>query len=175
TTTRIRELVQRKFGKRACLWQIRVGQSLAAGKDVVGVAATGAGKTMTFYIRLLMALEDGEGDRMMIIVTPLNILGKQNSHSDRVKNLDYRVIIVNPELLLKENGQFGKLWNDGKFTQNLLYIVFDEAHCVSTWKAFRTEYGHAGDLRFLISKPIPVYAASATLPPPILHDVTRLL
>ena len=45
--------------------------------DVVGVAATGSGKTLSFWIPLLMALEDGL-DKMVIVVTPLNLLGKQN-------------------------------------------------------------------------------------------------
>ena len=46
-------------------------------KDVVGCAPTGAGKTLSFWIPLLMALEDGK-DKMSIVVTPLNLLGKQN-------------------------------------------------------------------------------------------------
>ena len=46
--------------------------------DVVAVAATGSGKTLSFWIALLMALEDGE-DKLVIVVTPLNLLGKQNA------------------------------------------------------------------------------------------------
>jgi len=41
------------------------------------VAATGAGKTLSFWIALLIVLEEGE-DKMIFIVTPLNLLGKQN-------------------------------------------------------------------------------------------------
>jgi superfamily II DNA helicase RecQ len=51
--------------------------ALYAGKDVVACAATGAGKTLSFWIPLLMALEGGH-DKMTIVVTPLNLLGKQN-------------------------------------------------------------------------------------------------
>jgi len=50
---------------------------LYAGKDVIGCAPTGAGKTLSFWIPLLMALEEGH-EAMTIIVTPLNLLGKQN-------------------------------------------------------------------------------------------------
>lgn len=75
---RIRQLVLAKFKKRACLFQIRIAQALREKKkDVVAIAATGSGKTLSFWIPLLMALEDGE-DKMIIVVTPLNILGKQN-------------------------------------------------------------------------------------------------
>lgn len=67
-----------KFRKRACLFQIKVARALRdKRKDVVAIAATGAGKTLSFWIPLLMAMEDGE-DRCIIIVTPLNLLGKQN-------------------------------------------------------------------------------------------------
>jgi superfamily II DNA helicase RecQ len=51
--------------------------ALYAKKDVIGVAATRAGKTLLFWIALLMVLEEGE-DKMIIVVTPLNLLGKRN-------------------------------------------------------------------------------------------------
>lgn len=78
STERIRELVLRKFGKRPCLFQIKVARALREKQnDVFAVAATGSGKTLSFWIALLMALEDGE-DKLVIVVTPLNLLGKQN-------------------------------------------------------------------------------------------------
>ena len=43
----------------------------------MGCAATGSGKTLSFWNSLLMALEEGM-DKMTIVVTPLNLLGKQN-------------------------------------------------------------------------------------------------
>jgi ATP-dependent helicase YprA (DUF1998 family) len=76
----IRHLVQSKFGKRACWFQVKVAQALHAGKDVVACAPTGAGKTLSFWIPLLMALEEGH-DKMSIVVTPLNLLGQQNKTS----------------------------------------------------------------------------------------------
>lgn len=39
---------------------------------------TGAGKTLTFWMPLLMAVEDGKKDAITFVVTPLNLLGKQN-------------------------------------------------------------------------------------------------
>jgi ATP-dependent helicase YprA (DUF1998 family) len=78
----IRDLVQSKFGKRACWFQVKVAQALYAGKDVVACASTGAGKTLSFWIPLLimMALEEGQ-EKMSIVVTPLNLLGQQNKTS----------------------------------------------------------------------------------------------
>ena len=73
----IRDLVQREFLKRPCWFQIKIALALNAGKDVIGCAATGAGKTLSFWIPLLMALAEGK-DKMTFVVTPLNLLGKQN-------------------------------------------------------------------------------------------------
>lgn len=73
----IRDLVQKKFNKRACWFQIKIALALQLGKDVVGIAATGVGKTLSFWIPLLMALEEGH-DSMIVVVTPLNLLGKKN-------------------------------------------------------------------------------------------------
>ena len=75
---RIRQVVHDKLGKRPCWFQIQVAQALyMKQKDVVGISATGSGKTLSFWIPLLMALEEGH-DKMTIVVTPLNLLGKQN-------------------------------------------------------------------------------------------------
>jgi superfamily II DNA helicase RecQ len=42
-------------------------------KDIIAIAATGSGKTLTFWMPLLF-----KKDGIQIVVTPLNILGKQN-------------------------------------------------------------------------------------------------
>ena len=78
---KVRDLVQAKFGKRPCWYQVKTALALYAGKDVIGCAPTGAGKTLSFWIPLLMALEEGR-DAMTIVVTPLNLLGKQNQELD---------------------------------------------------------------------------------------------
>src|SRR5580698_4899289 len=74
---RIRELVKKTFNKCPCWFQIKVALALHLKKHVVAISATGSGKTLTFWIPLLMALEDGL-DKLLFVVTPLNLLGKQN-------------------------------------------------------------------------------------------------
>ena len=79
TVQEIQNLVQGKFRKRPCWYQVKTALALYAGKDVIGCAPTGARKTLSFWIPLLMAREDGrDSDVMTIVVTPLNLLGKQN-------------------------------------------------------------------------------------------------
>ncbi|KAI9065739.1 hypothetical protein FKP32DRAFT_1674487 [Trametes sanguinea] len=126
STQRIRDVVYTKFGKRACLFQIRIARALREQqKDVVAVAAMGAGKTLSFWIALLMALEDGEG-KMVIVVTPLNLLGKQNADVltaagmsavavdaqnsngktfDAIEAGKYRVVVLSPEIIMQHGGR----------------------------------------------------------------------
>ncbi|KAG1741906.1 uncharacterized protein EDB91DRAFT_1034681, partial [Suillus paluster] len=57
-----------------CLWQIEVVHTILRGdKDVISIAATGSGKTLTFWMPLLFRPQD-----MQIVVAPLNLLGTQN-------------------------------------------------------------------------------------------------
>jgi superfamily II DNA/RNA helicase len=44
----IRDLVEPKFHRRPCWFQIKTALALREGKDVVGIAATGAGKTLLY-------------------------------------------------------------------------------------------------------------------------------
>jgi len=77
TIKRIRDITEKKFGKRLCWYQVKTALAIYKGKDIVSCAPTGAGKTLSFWIPLLMAQEDGK-DKMSFVVTSLNLLGKQN-------------------------------------------------------------------------------------------------
>lgn len=69
----IRERALRHFGRRPCLWQIRAVEAiLRHDQDVVCIAATGSGKTLTFWMPLLFS------DGIQVVITPLNLLGDQN-------------------------------------------------------------------------------------------------
>lgn len=76
---RIREAMAKRFEKRAYWYQIKTAEGLYAKKDVVGKAPTGAGKTLSFFGGLVMAMEEEpDGEKMVIIVSPLNLLSQQN-------------------------------------------------------------------------------------------------
>jgi superfamily II DNA or RNA helicase len=68
---------QEILGYCPCLWQVRVVEAiLKHDKDIISIAATGSGKTLTFWMPLLF-----KNEGIQIVVTPLNILGKQNVNS----------------------------------------------------------------------------------------------
>jgi superfamily II DNA helicase RecQ len=89
----IRSTVQDVFQKRACLYQIQVTEKLLAGHDVVGVAGCGAGKTLSFWMALLM-LRKATGFKRgtVLVVTPLKGLGKQTEAALREANIAAKAI-----------------------------------------------------------------------------------
>ncbi|EKM77434.1 hypothetical protein AGABI1DRAFT_15518, partial [Agaricus bisporus var. burnettii JB137-S8] len=86
----------------------------------------------------------------------------------------YEVVVTNPEILVTSE-ELHALWKVPSFAQRILGFVFDEAHCISQWGKFRKHYLAVGVLRYLVSEPVPFYAASATFPTPIISETRRLL
>ena len=76
---------------------------------------------------------------------------------------------------MRPNGGFEKLFRDRTFNQHLISIVIDEAHCISQWGSFRSEYRDIGRIRFLQRKPCPILATSATMSPAVIEDVKKVL
>lgn len=60
------------FNKRPCDFQIELYRAQLKGKNIISIARTGSGKTLT-YLLPLIASSDG----IIIIVTALNLLGDQ--------------------------------------------------------------------------------------------------
>ncbi|KAL6298180.1 hypothetical protein BKA93DRAFT_744607, partial [Sparassis latifolia] len=87
----------------------------------------------------------------------------------------HRVVVINPEIIMDDNSHCEKLWKKAAFTNRLLYMVFNEGHCIKEWSAFREKYKHVGSLCYLIPETVPFFVASATLPDPILQDVSDIL
>jgi superfamily II DNA helicase RecQ len=75
-----------------------------------------------------------------------------------------------------EDTRFSKLLRTPQFTQHILSIVIDEAHCVSDWgDDFRKAFGELGRLRSYVPVDIPFLITSATLPKHILDNVVQKL
>ena len=64
--------VKSKTGIQSCLWQIAVVHHILEQQDVITVAATGSGKSLTYWMALL-CIKYG----IVLLVTPLKLLGMQ--------------------------------------------------------------------------------------------------
>ena len=63
-----------------------------------------------------------------------------------------------------------------EFSQRVLSVVVDEAHCVSHWGAdFRKKYGSLGTIRAFLPRGTPIIAVTATLTARVRRDLHRVL
>ena len=93
----IRDKAQEVFSKRPCLWQLKIAEAFLKGdRDIVCIAGTGIGKTLTFWLPLLFCPRG-----IQIVVTPLNQLGQQNV--DSLQKAGIRSIAINAETASSDN------------------------------------------------------------------------
>lgn len=78
------------LGHRPCKWQCEVALAILRRQDTICIAPTGAGKTLTFWLPLLFST-----DNVVVVVTPLNILGAQNR--EKLKKLGISAIAIDGE------------------------------------------------------------------------------
>ncbi len=167
--------------------QREIIESIAAGKDTLGLMPTGGGKSITFQVPALAQ----EG--VCIVITPLIALMK-----DQVQHLKQRGILADAiytgktrsEIVqILENCIFGgvkilyvspeRLGSEIFQTKlrhiNVSFITVDEAHCISQWGYdFRPSYLKIADIRE--QKPgIPILALTATATPEVVDDIQEQL
>ncbi len=162
-------------------------ESIANGKDTLGLMPTGGGKSITFQVPALAQ----EG--VCIVITPLIALMKDQVHhlkergiladaiysgksrSEIVQILEncifggIKILYVSPERLSTEIFQT-KLRHI-----KVSFITVDEAHCISQWGYdFRPSYLKIADIREL--KPgTPILALTATATPEVVDDIQEQL
>lgn len=167
--------------------QLPIIQSLAEGRDTLGLMPTGGGKSLTFQVPAL------HYEGMAIVVTPLISLMKDQvealkqrgigataiyaglSREEILKRLDncvygaYKLLYVSPERLASE------LFRLKLAKMKVSFITVDEAHCISQWgHDFRPAYLAIAEVRTL--KPgIPVLALTATATPRVVNDICEHL
>ena len=140
--------------------QREIIESIAAGKDTLGLMPTGGGKSITFQVPALAQ----EG--VCIVITPLIALMKDQvlhlrergiladaiyadkSRSEIIQTLEncifggVKILYVSPERLSSEIFQV-KLRH-----MTVSFITVDEAHCISQWGYdFRPSYLRIADIR----------------------------
>ncbi len=158
-------------------------ESIASGKDTLGLMPTGGGKSITFQVPALAK----EG--VCIVITPLIALMKDQvihlrergiaadaiyadkSRAQIIQTLDncifggIKILYVSPERLSSEIFQT-KLRH-----MPVSFITVDEAHCISQWGYdFRPSYLSISTIKQL--KPdAPILALTATATPEVVDDI----
>lgn len=163
-------------------------EALLAGRDVLGVMPTGAGKSVCYQIPA--ALSPG----MTLVISPLislmrdqvdalNDLGLPAAFINTTQTPDEQAMVfaqaaagqikllyVAPERL--ETGRF----RDFTARTPISLIAVDEAHCVSQWgQDFRSSYLGIGDFIAGLPQRPPVGAFTATATERVRRDIVGLL
>ena len=167
--------------------QRNIIESIASGRDTLGLMPTGGGKSITFQVPALAQ----EG--VCIVITPLIALMKDQvqhlrehgiladaiyadkSRNEILQTLDnaifggVKILYVSPERLASEMFQT-KLRHI-----HVSFITVDEAHCISQWGYdFRPSYLQIASIREM--KPgIPILALTATATPEVVDDIQEKL
>lgn len=76
---KVQEGIKEFFGIQPCLWQIHIAQAVLAGDDVVTIAPTGLGKSLTYWIPLRY-ITNG----IIVAITPLKQLGLSSQPSSKI-------------------------------------------------------------------------------------------
>ena len=163
--------------------QLEIINSIAEGKDTLGLMPTGGGKSITFQVPALAM------DGVCLVITPLIALMK-----DQVANLKRRHIKaaaiysgLSREQIVStlENCIFGavkilyvspeRLSSNLFLTKlrhiNVSFITVDEAHCITQWGYdFRPSYLKIADIRDIIPDK-PILALTATATPDVVDDI----
>jgi ATP-dependent DNA helicase RecQ len=162
-------------------------QSIAAGKDTLGLMPTGGGKSLTFQVPT-MSMQG-----VCIVVTPLIALMKDQvenlkkrgiaaaaifsgmSHNEILLTLDncvfeaYKFLYVSPERLATP------IFMEKIKQTSVCMIAVDESHCISQCGYdFRPSYLRIADIREILPD-VPVLALTATATPEVVEDIQKQL
>ncbi|KAF9787415.1 P-loop containing nucleoside triphosphate hydrolase protein [Thelephora terrestris] len=141
-------------------FQLDVAEAMTLGLDSTVIAGTGSGKTLPWAIPLLL---DENKNKVVLVISPLKALQKEHRR--------YRVLLASPEMCFV-NVEFSKLLRDATWSKHTMFVVIDEAHCITQWgREFRTQYSTLNKLRSYFAPQTPLLLTSATLPPQTLSDI----
>ena len=186
--TQAEDVLREVFGLEAFRpGQAAVVEAMLAGRDVLSVAPTGSGKSISYWVP---AVVDGG---LTMVVSPLIALMKDqvdrltergvaatfiNSSVERPEQVDrprraiageYRLLFLAPERL----GRPGFM--DRLAELHVGRVVVDEAHCISTWgHDFRPDYRLLSAAIAACGRP-PVAGFTATATPQVRADIATSL
>jgi ATP-dependent DNA helicase RecQ len=167
--------------------QAQVVEAQLAGRDVLSVAPTGSGKSISYWVPAvagggltlvvspLIALMKDQVDRLRGLGVAAGYLNSSLERSLQVRQLEeaedgrLRLLYVAPERF-RVPGFLGRLQR-----LRVRRLVVDEAHCISSWgHDFRPEYREIGRAVEACGRP-PIAAFTATATPPVRADIADSL
>src|SRR5713101_709596 len=167
--------------------QAEVVEAMLAGRDVLSVAPTGSGKSISYWVPALVdggltmvvspliALMKDQVDRLVargVAATFINSSVERSEQGDRLRRAiagEYRLLFLAPERL----GRPGFMERLAELQVHR--VVVDEAHCISTWgHDFRPDYRLLAAAIAACGRP-PVAGFTATATPPVREDIARSL
>ena len=163
--------------------QAEVVDAQMQGRDVLAVAPTGSGKSVSYWVPAIL------GDGLTVVVSPLIALMKDQV--DRLVAHGVRAAFINSTL--SSNEQRDRIEAASRGEYQLLYVaperfsrpafmnrlatlgvrrfIVDEAHCISTWgHDFRPDYRLIGGALEACGRP-PIGAFTATATPEVRKDI----
>lgn len=163
--------------------QLEIIESVASGKDTLGLMPTGGGKSITFQVYSLSR------KGICIVVTPLIALMKDQVHNLNRRGIkalavhsgmspmeikitldnavwgDYKFLYVSPERLGSER------FNERLAQMDVNLVTVDEAHCISQWGYdFRPSYLNIIQIRKILPD-TRILALTATATKLVANDI----
>jgi ATP-dependent DNA helicase RecQ len=167
--------------------QADVVAAMLAGRDVLSVAPTGSGKSISYWVPAvveggltmvvspLIALMKDQVDRLTgrgVAATFINSSVERSEQVDRLRKAiagEYRLLFLAPERL----GRPGFMERLAEL--HVRRVVVDEAHCISTWgHDFRPDYRLLAAAIVACGRP-PVAGFTATATPQVRADIATSL
>jgi ATP-dependent DNA helicase RecQ len=167
--------------------QAEVVAAMLAGRDVLSVAPTGSGKSISYWVPAvvdggltlvvspLIALMKDQVDRLTgrgVSATFINSSVEPVEQRERLRRAiaaEYRLLFVAPERLARPG------FMDQLRSLRINRIVVDEAHCISTWgHDFRPDYRLLSAAIAACGRP-PVAGFTATATPQVRADIAGSL
>ena len=167
--------------------QAEVVDAQMNGRDVLAVAPTGSGKSLSYWVPAILS------DGLTVVVSPLIALMKDQV--DRLVSHGVRAAFINSTLDSTEQRRRLEAASRGEY--QLIYVaperfsrpgftdrlasmavrrfIVDEAHCISTWgHDFRPDYRLIGGALEACGRP-PIGAFTATATPEVRDDIASNL
>jgi ATP-dependent DNA helicase RecQ len=192
-TEKLAEILHRVFGHTGFRpHQQEVCEAAAAGRDVLLVMPTGAGKSLCYQLPAL-ALAQKNGGGTALVISPLIAL--MDDQATKLTALNLRVARIHSGMGRDASRQACRDYLDG--TLDFLFIApermrvpgfpemlakrkpsliaIDEAHCISAWgHDFRPDYRTLGQ-HLPALRPASIIALTATATPTVQRDILQQL